>query len=151
MTTTIKKSLTIIVAGVCLSLAITALATSVREYQNMTRDQKIDFLGKETDAIISRVKAYDPQIAKKTRYYMLDEKNSFGGALGLGAVLDVVTVCEQKHPESMDKLQIETITKIIIQNYWKRQRFVVPASVLGLKEKASPPASVGTGTNSAAP
>ena len=138
-------------AGILLVSTSVVFATSVREYQQMTNAQKDAFLDNDLLTILSRIKAYDPQLAAKTRYYMLDETNSFGGGLGLGAVLDVVSVCEQKHPESMDKVQIETITKIIIRNYWKREGYVVPASVLGLKEKAYPPASAGTVTNSPAP
>jgi hypothetical protein len=143
-----KKMLTGLAMGGLLGSV--AVATSVREYQQMTMTQKDAFLDKELLEILSRIKAYDPQLAAKTRHYMLDETNSFGGALGLGAVLDVVSVTEQKHPESMDKIQIETATEIIIQNYWKREGYAVPASVLGLKEKASPPAVVAAGTNSAA-
>jgi hypothetical protein len=110
-----------------------AWATSVREYQAMTTEGKTAFLFKETNDLLAKVKAYDPGLEAKTRYYMLDETNEFGGALGLGAVLDVIDTSEKKRPETMDKLQIETVTKIVFRNYWQSEGIIVPASVLGLK------------------
>jgi len=120
---------------------VTVLATSVREFQAMTRDEKIALLLKDTNDLLTKVNAYDPQLADKTRSYMLIETNEFGGGKGLGAVLAVVDVSERKRPETMDKVQIETITKVIMRNYWKAQGITVPASVLGLKDA---PASAST-------
>jgi hypothetical protein len=116
-----------------------ALATSVREYQNMPDEQKAQFLFKETNDLLARVKAYDPKLEQKTRFYMLDETNAVGGSMGLGAVLDVVSVSVLKRPETMDKAQMETIIKVVIRSYWKSQGITVPASVLSLKEPAVPP------------
>lgn len=120
---------------------VTVLATSVREYQAMTSDEKTAFLLKETNDLLAKVKAYDPQLEQKTRSYMLDETNQYGVTLGIGAVLSVVDVSEKKRPETMDKVQIETITKVVMRDYWKAQGVTVPASVLGLKD-APPSASI---------
>lgn len=139
MTTPIKKLLTgLAMGGLLCSVAI---ATSVREFQAMTRDDKVTLLLKATNDLLTKVKAYDPQLAEQTRDYMLIETNEFGGGKGLGAVLAVVDVSERKRPETMDKIQVETITKVVMQNYWKAQGFTVPASVLGLKDA---PASAST-------
>jgi hypothetical protein len=144
MTTPIKKLLTALaMSGLLCSIAV---ATSVREYQAMRRDEKIAFLVKETNDLLTRVNAYDPQLANKTRLYMLIETNEFGGGKGLGAVLAVVDVTEKKHPETMDKIQVETITKVIMRNYWKKAGVTVPASVLGLKD-----APAAASTNAAPP
>lgn len=143
MNTTIKILLT---GGMTVALLYSgqAWATSVREYQNMTQDQKVAFLFKETNALLANVKTYDPGIEAKTRHYMLEETNQYGVFVGTGAVLAIVDVAEKKHPETTDKIQMETITKVVIQNFWKSQNIVVPADVLGLKQAAPKQAAPAT-------
>lgn len=131
-----------------LASASIVLATSVREYQAMTRDQQVIFLAKEMGDLLEKVKAYDPQLEQKTHYYMLEETNQYGVSVGMGAVLSVIDISERKHPETMDIIQVEATTKFIMEKFWKKQGIVVPDTVLNPKKNTS---STTTGTNAPSP
>jgi hypothetical protein len=115
-----------------------AIATSVREFQKMTKDDAAAFLVKETEALLVKVKTYDPKLAEKTRNFMLFETNEFGYVKGLGVVLATIDVSEKRRPETMDVVQVETITKVVMRNFWKEQGIVVPNIIFGTNLPPAP-------------
>jgi hypothetical protein len=114
----------------------TADATSVREFEKMSFDEQVHFLARETDDLLIKIRQHDPALEKKTRAYMLDETNQWGYVKGGGAVLATIDRAEKTRPETLDKLQVETITKVVMRTYWKQQGLTVPQNIFD-----DPPAS----------
>jgi hypothetical protein len=127
------------------SVLLVAHATSVREFEKMPRDEQVLFLAKETDGLLAKVGKYDPALEQKTRAYMFDETNQWGYVKGGGAVLATIDRAEKTRPETLDRLQVETITKVVMRAYWKDQGIVVPKTIFDETNAPTPvkPASAG--------
>jgi hypothetical protein len=140
----VKKFLTVFLAGLVL-FSLAAYATSVSEFEKMSFDEQNHFLAKETVDLLNKVKAYDPALEQKTRAYMFDETNQWGIVKGEGAVLAVIADAEKKRPDALDKLQVETITKVVMRHYWKDQGITVPKSIFDDKPASTPEKSGNAG------
>jgi len=133
-----------------------AYALSISDYEKMTNSQKTEYLYTGINNLLTKVKNYDSDLEEKTRYYIFGKKEDVGSDKGLYAILTLVKTTEQRHPDLLNKIQVESAIKAVIKDYWKDQGITVPATIFA--ETNSPAAlpvtnglpSTVTSTNSTA-
>jgi hypothetical protein len=127
------------------SVLFVASATSVSEFEKMNSDEQNHFLGNTTLDFVAKVRQYDPALAQKTRSFMLEQTNQWGSLFGIGEVLATIDRAEKTRPETLDKLQVETIIKVVMRRYWKEQGITVPQTIFDATNAPAPvkPASAG--------
>ena len=125
----VKNLLTVAAMVAAIGFVLYAHATSVREFEKISLDGQVHFLGNVTLDLVAKVRKYDPALAQKTQTYMLDETNQWGYIKGEGAVLATIDAAEKKRPDALDKIQVETIVKVVMRSYWKEQGVTVPTNI----------------------
>ncbi len=125
----VKQFLTAGLLAAVFVAAGVAGGTSLREFENMTKDQQTVLLVREANELLGKVKDYDPALEQKTRTFMFVETNKSGFVKGMGEVVGTIGYAVEHRPETLDQGRVETLIKVVFRRFWKEQGIAVPTNV----------------------